>query len=436
MKSNRLTYLYDGNFFLHKTLHIIGAFDTKEPMFLKGDDEEKQERDKNSLLHKLTMDFSSDIRKAGKMIDEIIITMDDYSWRNEFFEDKEYMYRELLTDIDGNVLNVECEILVKKEDLASTDVEKREQVEQILANKIDYKGHRVKDKAFNWSLVYATFEQFLKELNEISGVKWSRIKGCEGDDIIFAVATYYAAMGKSVMIYSGDNDLKQLIAHNADNNAFIIHHKKTEKKIVMSQNTAKWFQNNDSTIKDLIRDFAHGNDIKLLAESAFDIVFTKILTGDSGDNVGPVILEPRQYGKKSAKAGQWRDVSIGKRVIDKIKEEIDYKKYDFLDFFRDDFISMLAKSVIRNFKPNFEFKTESIKNNILINRDLVFLHKNCIPQSIYESMIEWIEQNYEKNDLNLKEFFSYKQLLEKMPNYTQKEENKASTATFFKHFDL
>ena len=61
----KITYLIDGNYYLHKTLSVCGAFDKNDPMFLVTDDEDKKEKNKNSLLHKLTMDLCSDVRKAS-----------------------------------------------------------------------------------------------------------------------------------------------------------------------------------------------------------------------------------------------------------------------------------------------------------------------------------------------------------------------------------
>jgi len=408
--SNKITYLCDGNFYLHKTLSVCGAFDEQHPMFLKDDSPEKMEKDKNYLIHKLTMDFCSDIRKAAVLIDEVIITMDDYSWRNDFFEDKAYQY-------------------------ATVAEEKKQTDEEIVGEAIDYKGHRVKEKSFNWSLVYQTFEEFLVDMRNIGGIKWARMNGCEGDDIIFAVATHYIARGKSVMIYSGDNDLKQLISFNPINNSFVIHFKKTEKKIVMSNDTAKWLMNNESLIKSKLTTFAHENEVELLAENAFDIIFTKILTGDKGDNVMPSIQEMRTY-KSGAKKGQDKLEKIGKRVIDKVKVEIDYKRYNFLDFFNEDFLNTLTNSVLRNFKPISHFNPENIKNNIKINRDLMFLHKNCIPHSIYETMLDWIEQNEKEMDLKIREMYSYKSVLERNPHYTHKEEAKTTSANIFKQLGL
>tara|TARA_R110000803_G_scaffold200909_3_gene265535 strand:- start:79 stop:1320 length:1242 start_codon:yes stop_codon:yes gene_type:complete len=412
--SNKITYLVDGNFYLHKTLSVCGAFDEQHPMFLKGDSPEKMEKDKNSLIHKLTMDFCSDIRKAAALIDEVIITMDDYSWRNDFFENKSYKYATVIES-----------------------TEEGDDLKEILGGdeNIDYKGHRVKEKTFNWTLVYQTFEEFLVDMRTIGGIKWSRLNGCEGDDIIFAVATQYIARGKSVMIYSGDNDLKQLISFNSMNNSFVIHFKKTEKKIVMSNDTATWLMGNESLIKTKLTNFAHENDLELLAENAFDIVFTKILKGDKGDNVKPSIQEVRKY-KSGKKKGEDKLEKIGKRVIDKIKVEIDYKRYNFLDFFNDDFLNTLTNSVLRNFKPIHHFSPENIKNNLEINRDLMFLHKNCIPHSIYEVMITWIEQNEKEMDLKIRDLYSYKSVLERNPHYTHKPENDTTSANIFKLIGL
>lgn len=433
---NKLTYLLDGNFYLHKTLSVCGAFDTTNPMFLKTDDDIKKEKDKNSLLHKLSMDFCSDVRKASSIIDEIIITMDDYSWRNDFFQDKSYASYEPELDEQGGLLDLDGNVIATAEEYKNADDSQLKHLQDIASLSINYKGTRVKDKTFNWSMVYAIFEEFLNDISNIAGVKPVRVTGCEGDDLIFAIAAHYCANGKSVMIYSGDNDLKQLISHNTIAGSFVIHHKKTEKKIVMCNETAQYLLSTESIIRDKFNGFSQTNDINLVVEDPFDIIFTKILTGDDGDNVKAAIIEPRKF-MSGKKVGQYRDVKIGKREIDKIKVELDYMKYNLLDFFNDDFINTLANSVLRNFKPKKKFTVASIVNNLKINRDLMMLHKNCLPQSIYESMIDWIELRSSTNELKIKELFSYKVLLEKNPHYTKDTDDTQSTsANLFKQLGL
>ena len=400
----KLAYVFDGNYVLHKTLSVCGVFDENDPMFLKYHNKERQDKDRNSLLHKLTMDFSSDIRKVNRIIDEIIITVDDYSWRNDFFNDKEYKY-------------------------SKQDVEVSMEIESI-----DYKGNREKDKVVNWSLIYKTFDDFLIELKRIVNIKYVKIKGCEGDDLIFAICKYYNSIGKSCMIYSGDNDLKQLIYHNELNDAFTIYHKKTEKMLVMCINTAKYLKSNKNSIISNIFSFGSDNGIELCVENSFDLIFTKILLGDKGDNVKPTILETR-ITKSGKTKGEKKVVKIGKRVIDKVKSEILLEKsYSFDDLFKDSFLSLVTNSVIRNFKPESKFKPDDIKSNIEINRDLMFLHVDCLPKSIYDSMIEWLDQNHSNIDLKVYEFNSYTNLLDKMSNYTKIESS--SSANLFKLLGL
>lgn len=437
----KITYLIDGNYYLHKTLSVCGAFDKNDPMFLVTDDEDKKEKNKNSLLHKLTMDLCSDVRKASSIIDEIIITMDDYSWRNDFFNNKSYSSYEPDFDKDGNLLDLEGNIIATADEYKQAESEQQKRFHDIASLSIDYKGNRVKDKSFNWEFVYYIFDEFLTDISNICKVKRVRIPGCEGDDLIFAISSYYVSLGKSVMIYSGDNDLKQLISHNNINDSFVIHYKKTESKIVMTNETAKYLSHKDDNgsmhnVSLGISRFSNSNGIELVVEDPFEIVFTKVLKGDAGDNVRPVIIEPRQFASGKRK-GQWRDVGIDKRVIDKIKNELEYERFGFLDFFNTDFLNLLARSILRNFKPKQTFSAKGIYNNIEINRDLMLLHKNCIPQSIYENMINWVDKSYKENYLEISSMFSYKDLLEKNPHYTVDPDAKKSTsANLFKHLGL
>jgi len=405
--NDKLNYVIDGNFFLFKTLSVTGVFDEKYPRFIKGDDEVKREEDKNVLLGKLTMDLCADIRKSASLIEDLIITYDDYSWRNDFFQENAYKF--------------------------ATNIPEESQSDATA--EIDYKGTRKKDKEVDWSAIYDTFEMFLKDVESIANVKWLRVSGCEGDDLVFGISAYYNAIGKNVMIYSGDNDLKQLISHNSTTNAFTIHHKKTESKIVMHPLTARWLSENKSVIRGKLNAFRNNNDIKLSAELPYEILFDKIFCGDKGDNVLSIMEEPRKY-KSGKKKGQWKTVRMTPSIVKKVKEEIEHNNYSVADFFNDTFISTLANSAHRNFKPTLQFPVEHIINNIKINRDLMMLHKRCLPHSIYESMMNEIEKLPEVVNLKLNELYSYKILQEKMPNYTKKETDGATSASIFKNLGL
>ena len=392
---------------MHKTLSVTGVFDDKFPRFIKGDDEVKREDDKNVLLGKLTMDLCSDVRKAAAIIEDIVITYDDYSWRKEFFQNNPYLF--------------------------ATNIPEEANAEAV--SEIDYKGTRKKIKEVDWSAIYDTFEMFLNDIESIANVKWVRVSGCEGDDLIFGICAYYNAVGKNVMIYSGDNDLKQLISHNSLTNSFTLHHKKTESKIVMHPLTAKWLMEEKSVIRGKINAFRNNNDIKLSAELPYEIIFDKILCGDKGDNVLSVMEEPRKY-KSGKKKGQWKTVRMTPGIVKKIKAEIEHKNYSVNDFFNDSFISTLANSSIRNFKPELNFPVEHVINNIKINRDLVLLHKRCLPHSIYETMMNEVEKLVEVNNIKLNELYSYKALQDKMPSYTMKESDGATSASIFKNLGL
>lgn len=395
---NKFTLLIDGNYLLYSTLSVLQLFSKRNEMFLKENNEEDLRKDTNFLLEKLSQVYAKDIRSLAPIIDDVIITVDDSnSWRKDFY---------LTMNYKG------------------------------IGKELRYKGNREKDENIDWDNIFKVFNSFLKGVALSSGVKFKSIAGCEADDLIFVHSSYLNSQGKSVIIYSGDGDLKQCVGFDKAKNTFTIQYQKQNRKMWIDKDTALYLKaNKESYAVDCIRSAVNNTSTKLAVTNPFEVVLSKVLGGDKSDNIFSVIVEQRQY-KTGKKKGEWKEVTVSPTIITNIQKEIEISKYNVEDLFRTEFKKKLASSTIRNFKSQNRYSADDIENNVEVNLNLVLLHKDTIPSYLYNEILDWSEQVHTKKKCELKKQFDYKNLLMAMKLYDKKAHDDASSASIFKELGL
>jgi 5'-3' exonuclease len=346
--TGKYTLIFDGNFWLHKTYFIGQRIKTGKPFnFI-----DEPEADKNLLLWKLAVDFSAEIKRFEGVVNRIVYTVDSSSWRKKVLDS-------------------------------------------------EYKANRVKSASINWGEIYNVHNEFIASLEKL-GVIVSRVYGAEADDLIFAWSSHLNQKGQNSIIISGDNDLLQLVNMDQSSGANTIYYNKFDKDIHVFPKFQSWLDveehatTNDifnlpvdllSNTKQNLRDIIKSNKMKSHEVNVMEFIFRKILVGDAGDNVPP--LHTRT---KETKKGP-----ITYRVTDKHANEILSRFKDNKVFvtnphlFNEEYIQEIceiAQSVIKIEKPISE-----IIERWKMNRDLVYLHTNCIPREIGEAMFESIEKN-------------------------------------------
>ena len=85
----------------------------------------------------------------------------------------------------------------------------------------EYKGNRKQDSNINWANFSKTTEEFIQLLSK-QGVIVSKVGGAEGDDLMYAWNTESLANDKSVIMFTGDRDLVQLVNKSQNNNTHTI----------------------------------------------------------------------------------------------------------------------------------------------------------------------------------------------------------------------
>lgn len=345
--TGKYTLIFDGNFWLHKTYFIGQKIKTGKPFnFI-----DEPEADKNLLLWKLAVDFSAEIRRFEGVVNRIVYTVDSSSWRKKFLDQ-------------------------------------------------EYKANRVKSSSIDWSAIYDVHNEFVKSLESL-GVIVNRVHQAEADDLIFAWSSYLNQNGQNAIIISGDNDLLQLVNMDKSSGANTVYYNKFDKDLHVFPKFESWLNQEElnttqdifnlptdilSNTKQQLRDIVKGNKMKSHEVNVNEFIFKKILVGDSGDNVPPLHTVI-----KETKRGP-----ITYRVTDKHVSEIlnSYKDNKVFvnnaHFFSDEHILEIcetAKRVIKIEKP-----IEEIIHRWKTNRDLVYLHINCIPTEVSEAMFQKIEE--------------------------------------------
>jgi 5'-3' exonuclease len=367
MKTVRHTLVIDGNYFLFKTLYVI-------PHMTKSKEILSTKKDMETFMRKLATDFAYETRKFEGLIDRIIFTLDSRSWRKDFHP------------------------------------------------QADYKGNRKADSKINWenfSKITSEFESLLQK----KGVLLHKVQGAEGDDLMYAWNTHCTAKGKSVILFTGDKDMIQLVNRNDSTKAHTILYSPVQKKLYTYQGFTEWmaetpqsenvdiFTNNvslESISKNLFAELLKTKKMSIIEVNPDDIAFKKVLTGDSGDNVAPIY-----YYTKTLKNGQQRTYGVSDKKAQAILDEFREKHGNVnpMYFFTNDYVVDVAQISSRVLKAKHMTIDQLIKN-IKLNANLVLLNSKTIPESILEEMLRTVELLNKQNNLEVNNLTTMNKILE------------------------
>jgi len=369
-KTGRHTLVVDGNYFLFRTLYVLPRLGKSKELL--GSSEESQ-----SFMVKLATDFAYQVRLFEGLIDKIVWTVDSRSWRKDFYPEA------------------------------------------------DYKGNRKQDSTINWENFSKVSEDFIGLLVR-QGVIVSKIDGAEGDDLMYAWNTESLANNKSVIMFTGDRDIVQLVCKNNDTHTILF--SPAHKKLYTYQGFSEWMnteeQETSTDIFDLMKvSVSPENQAKkllqtLVKKKKVDIVevdpeefrFRKVLTGDAGDNVTPAywyVSKDRRYGISEKKADE---------IVSEFKQKHGVLSHMYL--YNDELVTDLANITIRVMKAK-HMTREQIIANIKSNVNLMVLSAESIPEGILDEMFLSIESKISLNTLKINGVSSMKSILENSPYKTE-----------------
>jgi 5'-3' exonuclease len=363
-KNGRHTLVIDGNYFLFRTLYVL-PHRSKSKSLLESNEEVQ------SFMSKLATDFSYQVRLFEGLIDKIVWTIDSRSWRKDFYPEA------------------------------------------------DYKGNRKQDSSINWENFSKVSDDFINILIR-KGVITSKVDGAEGDDLMYAWNTESLANDKSVIMFTGDRDIVQLV-NKSQNGSHTILFSPAHKKLYTYQGFSEWM-NSDNEVestdifdmmkvsvspenqsKKLLQNLVKKKKVAILEVDPEEFRFAKVLTGDSGDNVSPAywyVMNGRRYGISDKKASE---------IISEFKQKHGTLSHMYL--YNTELITDLANIIIRVMKAK-HMSREQIISNIRSNVNLMVLSSESIPDGILDEMFRFVESKMNVNTVDLKGISSMKSLLE------------------------
>ena len=386
-KTGRHTFVIDGNYFLFRTLYVLPRKSKKTEMLAT-------DEDAIVFMRKLATDFAYQIRLFEGLIDKVVWTIDSRSWRKDFYPDAEY------------------------------------------------KGNRKQDSSINWKNFSKVTEEFTQLLIK-QGVIYSKINGAEGDDLMYAWNTESLANDKSVIMFTGDRDLVQLVNRSQTNSTHTILFSPAHKKMYTYQGFSEWLTTEDEVSskdifdvlkvsaspeaqsKKLLSSIIAKKKVSVIEVDPEEFRFRKVLTGDSGDNVPPAYWhtsttngKTRRYGVSESKATA---------IIDEFK--LKHGTLSHMYLYEDGYITDLANILIKHMKAK-HMSREQIITNLKSNINLMVLSSHTIPEGILDEMFKSVESQINVNELVLPNVSTMKKIVE--GTKYDGDDNSAFKASFFK----
>lgn len=248
---------------------------------------------------------------------------------------------------------------------------------------IEYKGNRAHTLDIDWDIIFGGYEDFLKILTE-HGVTVSKEKGIEGDDWCTWWSTFLNSQNTNVIIWSKDKDLTQLVNTNSDG-CFTVCWNKEGGITCMEKDDDDFnflFNNEYSENDTLFRGICN-KSISVNKINPKTVVIDKIIRGDAGDNILPIIL------KKSKNENSTRQYRVAQKDIDMTLNIFDDAKVK-------EYVYELCEN--KAYKSRVNDRTpEQVYEHFLYNRKLVILDCSIYPQNIIETLEKYTTYNCCKN---------------------------------------
>ena len=343
----------DGNYIFHKTFGVFGGFGIKDPAEVLGTKGEQ-----SMFIRKIATDLCAGLKllpQGGRLI----FTCDSRSWRKD----------------------------VEIEDGG-------------------YKSTRVKDETVDWSIFFDLMAEFGHQM-EKQGFIYSKVKGAEGDDLLYFWSEHFNSIGENCIIISGDKDMHQLARHNEKGWTVIWNNNSKNNILAVPPGWEdNWVNKTESVSifdmtaaispdKDKVKEFLKKVTVEEVNRRNF--VFMKMLTGDKGDAVPGVWHVPTPSGKNNG---------ISPKKAEQILESLSQSKWKdstFKEMLADDeFLSWISGFVLRILKDvDNTTNREKVSKNILRNYTLMWLDSEVMPGFVTESCKEELSRGMELPKKNI-----------------------------------
>lgn len=265
-----------------------------------------------------------------------------------------------------------------------------------------YKGNREGTfDSIDWEFAYKTFNESMQEIDKF-GITTCKHINCEGDDWIWFWSKFLNSTGYNCMIWSADADLTQLVQTNQFGTFTCCYNDKKGLTFNKEGDDIEFFLTAcpESPVKQELK----SKCLKINYINPDEVVISKILMGDSSDNIKPVV----QYTKNG------RNYGFAKKDYEKLVKDLQITNTQQFINKIEDVINYIANS--KKFSK-YKISKKSIRERIEYNEKLVWLSNDKIPKNIQEALqtqelktpdISQIKTNYKvllKEDEGIKDIF-------------------------------
>lgn len=333
---NRCTLLIDGNWLL------LSRFSTMQKYFLKTNTKEEKILGQQQLCDLMMRSITIVLNRFSDVIDNIVLVTDGGSWRKKLVPPKD----------NENAV---------------------------------YKGNRKPTESeFDYEYIFNTLNN-LRDIFNNNNITVSNTANCEGDDYIYYWSRFLNNKNINTVIWSTDNDLKQLVQlkngvftawYNDKNGLFLPIDLQED-----DYDEVEFFlhqEKNNIYTKSLKANSKSCNYI-----NPFDIISKKIIGGDASDNIRSII----QIKKNN------RVYKISDKDIEKCFKKLNITNLNELFNRKVDVCWDLKVS------KNSDDNIEDIIKRFEYNRQLVYLNDTEIPNEILESMSN--NSEYKEFDISI-----------------------------------
>lgn len=233
---------------------------------------------------------------------------------------------------------------------------------------ISYKGNREPEEGINWDIVFGAYGDFI-DLMSTNNIATYREYGVEGDDWCWYLSRKLNENGTNCIIWSMDKDLTQLVHTDKNTGIFTICWNKLYMTMEdIDKNDMDFLFNYDVNVNEGILDSIIRKAKNVHKINPMDIVIDKIIRGDAGDNVIPIIL-------KQSKSNPNKFFRVSQKDLDMTLDITDENAID-------NYLLKLLSS--RSYKDKVTKPYEDIMNHFKYNRSLVWLDRSSYPDEILE----------------------------------------------------
>ena len=252
----------------------------------------------------------------------------------------------------------------------------------------EYKGSRERKDGSKGTMDRETKEVFYKLMDEFAnllndkGIITTRILGAEGDDLLYLWSKRLNAIGHNCIIITGDRDMSQCVSGNAAPWTVVWNGSTAKGRMYTAPGwREKWLHDMNNDVFDFSMSGAKDGMLRLIRDSSIELeyintdafAFTKVIVGDSGDDVPSVWTREKNE----------RTYKVTEKKVTEIMESLGPLDNWMAAIDDSQFVDNLSGMILRIMKDvDGTDERKPIVDRIYRNRRLMWLDHSVIPEKL------------------------------------------------------